>query len=146
VLIIGAAVGVSTLGKVTDAAQAKAVAKMYPSGALRYVQTHPLPGRGFDSYNWGGYLIWNLFPARHVFVDGRPDMYGDTFMDRYVRAYGGDPSWGRLFAANRLCYALVEPDSGIARALRTATGWSQPYHDHVAVLFVATARRNGCPA
>lgn len=146
VLAIGAAVGASALGKLSASAQAKAVDAMYPSGALRYVQAHPLPGRGFDSYNWGGYLIWRLFPSRHVFVDGRPDMYGDSFMDHYVRAYGGDPSWDALFAANRLCYALVETDSGIARVLRTAPGWSQPYHDHVAALFVASPRRTGCPA
>jgi hypothetical protein len=73
-------------------------------------------------------------------------MYGDAFMDRYVRAYNGDPSWDSLFAANRLCYALVEPDSGIARALRSAPGWSQAYHDREAILFVASARRHGCPA
>lgn len=132
-----AAVSTSTwIGKLSDSSQAHAVAAMYPVGALHYIESHSVPARGFDSYNWGGFLIWNWYPNRFVFVDGRPDMYGDSFMDRYVQAYDGASSWRTLFATNRLCYALVEPNSGIAGVLRTAPGWSQVYHDNVSALFV----------
>ena len=34
----------------------------------------------FNSYNWGGYLMFAL-PDMPVFVDGRTDLYGDTFPD-----------------------------------------------------------------
>jgi hypothetical protein len=116
---------------------------MFPSGALAYVQRHGVPARGFDSYNWGGYLIWNWYPGRHIFVDGRPDMYGDAFMDQYVRAYNGESSWRRLFAVNGLQYALVEPGTGIANALRGTPGWTVRYQDHEAVLFVASLPHAG---
>lgn len=133
----------TTASKLSDATQARAVAAMYPVGALRAIEGRGLPVRGFNSYNWGGFLIWNLYPARDVYVDGRPDMYGDRFMDRYIRAYNGEASWRALFARERLCYALIEPDSGIARALRGDSGWHVRYRDARALLFEP---RGGCPA
>lgn len=142
-IVVG--VSATALGRVTEAAQAEAVAKLYPTGAIRYIQRHGLPARGFDSYNWGGFLIWNWFGRRHVFVDGRPDMYGDRFMDLYINAYNGNASWRSLFAANRLCYALVEPGSGIAHALAGAPrAWTIRYQDDRAVLYVATPAQPGC--
>src|SRR5262249_830693 len=141
--VVAAGVVATSLDKLSDRTQAEAVAKMYPSGALAAVQARGLPARGFNSYNWGGYLIWNWYPEHAVFVGGRPEMYGDAFMDQYVRAYNGDPSWRRLFAANGLQYALVEPGTGIASALRGAPGWRVRYQDHEAVLFVATVPRTG---
>ena len=144
VLVIAAGVTIATADNITTKAQAKALAKSFPTGALSFITTHGLPARGFNSYNWGGYLIWNWYPTRFVFVDGRPDMYGDRFMDRYVHIYSGDPSWQQVFQQNRLCYALVEPNSGIAGALRTAPGWKRRYQDSVAVLYQTTQPRYGC--
>ena len=141
---IAIGIAVPTLGKFSQATQNKAVATAFPVGAVRYIDTHALPQRGFDSYNWGGYLIWNLYPTRHVFVDGRPDMYGDRFMDRYINAYDGAASWRGLFQEQSLCYALVEPSSGIARALDTDTHWVVKYRDVTAVLYVASAKQPGC--
>jgi hypothetical protein len=133
--VIAVGVVASAAGKLGDAAQAKAVAATYPVGALRYIRDHGLPARGFDSYNWGGYLIWTLYPWRHVYVDGRPDMYGDRFMDQYIQAYNGSASWRTLFTTNSLCYALVEPNSGIAHALGADKAWVLSYHDNHAALF-----------
>jgi hypothetical protein len=143
-IVISLGVLASSAGKLSGAAQAKAVAALYPVGALRYIQRHGLPLRGFDSYNWGGYLIWNLYPWRHVFVDGRPDMYGDHFMDRYITAYTGNASWRTLFATNSLCYALIEPGSGIAHALSTDRAWVLRYHDSHAVLYQAARQAAAC--
>jgi hypothetical protein len=65
-------------------------------------------------------------------------------MDHYVQAWEGNDSWQSLFAANRLCYALVEPSAGIAGVLGRAPGWSLVYHDAVSQLFVATGKHHAC--
>lgn len=135
---------VVAVDKVTASKQAQAEAKMYPVAALAWARTHDLPARGFNSYVWGGYLIWHWYPERFVFVDGRPDMYGDAFMDQFVHAYDGNPGWQALFARNDLCYALVEPESGIASALRSAPGWTLRFHDAVAVIYERTVLNAGC--
>jgi len=137
-LLIVTAVGVDSQG------QSAAVKKDFPVGALRYIQTYGLPARGFDSYNWGGYLIWNWYARRSVYVDGRPDMYGDAFMNSYISAYEGGSSWSHLLDANALCYVLVEPGSGIARAMGTARGWHIRYQDAESVLYLRTGSPRGC--
>jgi len=42
----------------------------YPERAVRYLGEHPVPGRLFSIYDWGGYLIWKR-PGERVFIDGR---------------------------------------------------------------------------
>jgi hypothetical protein len=141
---IGLGVAASALGNLGAAAQARATAANFPAGALHYIQAHGLPTRGFDNYDWGGYLIWNLYPWRHVYVDGRPDMYGDHFMDQYIAAYNGSASWRTVFTANTLCYALVDPASGIAHALSMDHAWVLRYHDNRAALYQAMRLPAAC--
>jgi hypothetical protein len=142
--VLGVALLVATTLGVTSQGQANAQKKNFPVGALRYIQTHGLPARGLDSYNWGGYLIWSWYGQRAVFVDGRPDMYGDAFMNTYILAYEGGGSWSHLLDANALCYVLVEPNSGIARAMTGVRGWQVRYRDAVSVLYLRTRNPRGC--
>src|SRR5262249_10898242 len=50
-----------------------------PNGAVDYVKRH-VTGRVFNSYDFGGYLIFSDIPT---FVDGRADLYGDDFLQKY---------------------------------------------------------------
>ena len=70
-----------------------------------------------------------------VYVDGRPDMYGDHFMDLFVRTWQARPGWQATLRRRGVRLALVEPTSGLGRALATARGWRVAYHDAVAVLY-----------
>jgi tetratricopeptide (TPR) repeat protein len=42
-----------------------------PDGAASFIRSHRLGGRLFNTYEDGGYLIWRLWPANRVFIDGR---------------------------------------------------------------------------
>ncbi len=42
----------------------------YPRGAASYLSQHLPPGNIFASYDWGGFLIWQL-PEKKEFIDGR---------------------------------------------------------------------------
>jgi len=42
----------------------------YPQNAVVYLQKHIPHQQIFSSYDWGGYLIWQL-PEKKVFIDGR---------------------------------------------------------------------------
>jgi hypothetical protein len=139
-------VGFTIVPSIKQQAQDRAVAKTFPARALAFIGRHGLPARGLDSYDWGGYLIWQWYPTRSVYVDGRPDMYGDAFMDRYVRALRGDAGWQQLLRANALCYVLVQPSTGIAHALAAQGRWILRYRDAKAVLYLAPAQTPGCPA
>jgi hypothetical protein len=58
-------------------------------GLVRFLIQHPPEGRGFNFYDWGGYLIGNGVPAK-LFIDGRMHLWEqDSFrpMEKYMLMY-----------------------------------------------------------
>ena len=43
----------------------------YPSGAADFIRSHGISKPMFNTYEYGGYLIWRLWPLERVFIDGR---------------------------------------------------------------------------
>jgi hypothetical protein len=54
-----------------NAFQLRAAEWRYPSGAADFLLTHHVAGPIFNTYEYGGYLIWRLWPEQRVFIDGR---------------------------------------------------------------------------
>lgn len=110
-----------------------ALALNYPLGAVRQLNASNVEGNLFNSYNWGGYLI---FTARQhpVFIDGRTDLHRDL-LDDYVAALGA-PAWRDVFEEWNIGIALIESASYLAARLETAGDWRRDYADDMASLFV----------
>ena len=53
----------------------------YPQQAVAYLRIHRCPGNLFNSYDYGGYLIWKL-PNQPVYIDGRMPTW-QLYMDQY---------------------------------------------------------------
>lgn len=104
-----------------------------PLDAVDYLNTENPPGPIFNSYNWGGYLIFAA-PEYPVFVDGRTDLYGDAFLTRWYAAAIGVAGWRETLAGINL--VLVERDSGLVSNLQAESGWSLAYADDLAVIFM----------
>lgn len=47
------------------------VRSIYPEKAITFLHDSNLQGRMFNSYEYGGYLLWRLAPQIKVFIDGR---------------------------------------------------------------------------
>lgn len=105
----------------------------FPVNAVRHLTAAPLEGKLFNSYNWGGYLIFAA-PRHPVFIDGRTDLYRD-FLDDYVAAFRDD-SWQRLFNLWDIRIALIESASQLAMQLDNAVDWRREYSDELASIFV----------
>jgi hypothetical protein len=43
----------------------------YPENAAAFILENSPAGNIFNHFNWGGYLIWKLYPNYKVFIDGR---------------------------------------------------------------------------
>ncbi len=43
----------------------------FPDDAVQFIKGKEMKGRFFNSYDWGGYLIWEFYPEPFVFTDGR---------------------------------------------------------------------------
>ena len=111
----------------------KALLLNFPVNAVRHLNASPLGGALFNSYNWGGYLIFAA-PQHPVFIDGRTDLYRD-FLDDYVTVFGDD-SWRSLFEQWDIRIALIESATHLAMQLDAAVEWRREYADDRASIFV----------
>ncbi len=56
----------------------------YPVQTTAFLKRYTLKGRLFNTYGFGGYLIWHLYPQYKVFIDGRtPTIYPPEFYWQY---------------------------------------------------------------
>lgn len=114
------------------------VTQSYPVAAVTYLsRTHP-PGRLFNSYNWGGYLLWAL-PDYPVFIDGRTDLYGDACLEAWMQVVQAEPGWEVVLDRWQVGIVLLEPHWPLTKVLPYA-GWSEVYRDGQSVVFLRAGR------
>ncbi len=116
-----------------------AQAQFLPLEAVAYLETARPDGPVFNSYNWGGYLIFAA-PQYPVFVDGRTDLYGDAFLTKYLAAATGAPAWRETLDSYGVRLVIMEAASGLARALRAEPAWTLAYEDSLAAVFTREAQ------
>jgi hypothetical protein len=118
-----------------DKKQSEFMDSFYPSQAIDYFRQNEIKGNIFNSYNWGGYIIWNLYPGTKVYIDGRNDMYGAEHVKRYVDIYYALPGYEKALFEDNIKFILIEPDTYLAFALQESANWRNIYSDKVSVLF-----------
>jgi hypothetical protein len=102
--------------------------------AVEYLKVEKPPGKLFNSYNWGGYLIWAL-PEYPVFVDGRTDLYNDELIEQWMEIMNAKKGWQVLLARFGIGVILIENGSTLDRALQVERGWERIYKDPLAVIY-----------
>jgi len=106
-----------------------------PVDAVAYVQAERPPGPMFNSYNWGGYLLFTLWPDYPVFVDGRTDLYDDAFLRQYLSTYVADEGWQESLDEYGIQLVIVEANSVLAKFLRIDPAWQEAHRDETAAVF-----------
>ena len=86
----------------------------YPENALALLRS-PETQRIFADDEWGDYLIYQLYPSRKVFVDGRSDFYGDDFGERYLDALNVKWGWQQTLDKYRIDTIVVSPKFALWR-------------------------------
>ncbi|HEY1800008.1 MAG TPA: hypothetical protein VGG46_03650 [Terriglobales bacterium] len=124
--------------------QPSAEARDFPTAAVSFLAKDHPPAPLLNHYNWGGYLIWKLYPQYRVFVDGRADLYGDDFLNRLADIYYIRHNWEEEFAATHVCSVMLPPDAPLIAALRELPNWKVIYSDKQAVIL--TRRADCSPA
>jgi hypothetical protein len=96
-----------------------------PAGVLAGIRA--CPGRLYNHYNEGGYLLW-LTPERPVFIDNRQDPYPLPFLLDHLRVESAREPYGRLFAQWGIRCSFLGVDSPTVAAL-SRDGWRDVYRD-----------------
>jgi hypothetical protein len=95
------------------------------------------PVRVFNYYDYGGYLIWRLYPdGSRVFIDGRVEVYGPQVFSRYLRVSYLASGWQDVLQQ-------AHPDAIVLPSAHPLTGilgqdpaWSLLSRDEVAAVFI----------
>ena len=109
--------------------------KRFPVHAANFLESTADRQPIFCPDNWGGYLIYRLYPKQPVAVDDRHDLYGSNFLKRYLNIVHGRPNWKEELAAMHAGWILVPTDSTLSSLMADSGEWSRVYGDETSVLF-----------
>lgn len=115
--------------------QPETEAATFPAAAVSFLKNQPLPGNLLNHYNWGGYLIWKLYPQHRVFIDGRADLYADSLMDEFATSYYVKNHWEQPLDRWQIQTVILPPDAALVQMLQRKQNWMRIYADSQAVMF-----------
>jgi hypothetical protein len=133
--LAGAAIGLAAIAIAgsTLINNTTTVRNRFPEAALDWIESNDLEDeRIFNSYGWGGYLIWRGFP---VVIDGRADVYGDAGLLLFGQTWHVEPGWEDPLDDYAIGLVLVPRASRLAGTLAETAGWEMAYEDGLARLF-----------
>lgn len=113
------------------------VDKNFPVAAVAYLNTHSVPEPMYNSYEFGGYLLWARGPEHKVFIDGRTEVYeqGAIFSDQ-VNLLNLKPGSLAILQKYNIQSCLLFPDEALSTVLAALPDWQKVYEDGKTVLFV----------
>lgn len=107
-----------------------------PVSAANFVKTEGLKGPLYNTFNWGGYLMWN--PGLSVSIDGRAQALkgGSQVANRSTATWAGAPDWAcdpQLQKAQLVIGPITAP---LTQLLRLNSHFKLAYEDKLAAVFV----------
>ncbi len=119
--------------------------KSYPEKALPVLLSGDSQ-RIFAEDEWGDYLIYRLYPAKQVFIDGRSDFYGDDFGEEYVRLLSVEEGWNRTLDRYAIDTIVISPKFALTSTLKISPAWRVVYDDHTSLVFRRNTAGSGSSA
>jgi hypothetical protein len=117
-----------------------AVLSSFPERAADQLAAGFAPGRMYNDYSWGGYLIWRLWPGRQVFIDGRAEVYYESSFEDVRELQYAAPGWDGILARWRVETVVTARQGNLARELDRSPRWQQVYSDSLASIYRPRAR------
>jgi hypothetical protein len=107
-----------------------------PVQAAEWLEKHPQTGNMFNDFNWGGYLLFRLWPGTQVFIDSQSDFYGEDLTRQYAEILTGQGNWDVELRQHNVTWLLIPSHSGLAESARISSDWQAAYEDPLAIIFV----------
>lgn len=101
-----------------------------------------IKGPVFNDYDFGGYMIWRLYPTEKVFVDGRLVEYGASFVERSF--YFWKPEvWDDLEKEYKFNAAVIAQENYYScKYLDDRPDWTLVYWDDGALVYLKDNKLN----
>jgi hypothetical protein len=109
--------------------------KRFPVEAAEVLAKRDIREPIFCPDQWGGFLIYRLYPQTKVLVDDRHDLYGDQFFKDYLKVIFVQADWNKVLDEKHVDWILVQKESSLGTILGQTPGWKLILVDGTAVLF-----------
>lgn len=105
----------------------------FPTQALDWLEENPQPGRMFNYFPWGGYMIYRIWPAYSMFIDGQMIYIEDLVRD-YYQVLEAKPGWEETAQAYQITWMLIPTNARIVHDTSDSDRWQVLYQDDVATI------------
>jgi hypothetical protein len=114
----------------------------HPVEATELLRQHPVRGNIFNSDRYGGWLLWQLYPPKQVFIDGRFMVRPPSFFAEYLGVLDEPARFESVAAKYGITHVLLQTAIfgralPLARRLYGEEGWRLVYADGASALFEA---------
>jgi hypothetical protein len=107
---------------------------VFPVSAVQWLEAHSQEGRMFNAFDWGGYILFHLWPSQQVFIESQTDTNGELTR-HYETVVTLSSGWEDVFSTYAITWAIIPPDWALTEALKRK-GWTIAYEDATAVILV----------
>jgi len=106
----------------------------FPVRATKWLQDHHTKGHMFNEFDWGGYLLLNLWPEQQIFMDGHTHIYGEELTREYEQVVTLAQGWEEILEKYDIGWVIVRANAPLAEVLSTSTNWVIAYQDQTAII------------
>ncbi|MBI3559155.1 hypothetical protein HY085_02055 [Candidatus Gottesmanbacteria bacterium] len=99
------------------------------------------PGNIFNTYEWGGYLVWKL-PDNKIFVDGRmpawQDENGESPYNVFLKILQTQPGWNEKLEKLNTKYIFIGQGTFLDLLLQKESAkynWREEYRDEISAIY-----------
>lgn len=105
---------------------------VFPVDAVGWLKDNPQSGRMFNAFDWGGYMLFHLWPEQKVFIESQTDVRGELTRE-YEKVVTLRSDWQEVFAQYDIAWVIVPPQWELAKEL-IDLGWEIAYQDQTAII------------
>ena len=109
----------------------------YPIEYVRWMKDNKIKGNLLNSFNWGKYLTYELYPDIKICIDGRLDTaYPEEFLTEYFDFYFGKDNSSAFLRKYDHELIMLEPENPQVEMLLSNENWNAVLRTDEAILFV----------
>lgn len=108
-------------------------AQIFPVQATQWLEKNPQQGFMFNEFDWGGYLLYRLWPEQKIFMDGHTHIYGDQMTREYGNVVALEGDWMGVLDKYQVRWAILRRNTRLAAALQSQ-GWQVNYQDELSII------------
>jgi hypothetical protein len=107
--------------------------QFFPVDAVTWLESNLQSGHVFNEFDWGGYMLLNLWPQYQIFMDGHTHIYGEKLTREYEQVITLSDTWEAALDKYEVTWVIVRAQSPIAKALEN-NGWKNLYQDKTTII------------